>query len=191
MQQLSAPKVQLSSTLAALPSVSVPMNPNELVSDISSIFLLKWEEWSGQFLATVDESGAPDCAKMNYSKTLITGKAEARRDGMGYCGHIHHVVWQTLEHDFGRAELIVTAQLRKIHAYASIKPHVSGEIVKYSHIVSACLNILSHYSYENKIASEPVMNSVLRKLPLQLQNNSMICVLSYDSHDKNMKVFNA
>ena len=80
----------------------------------------EWREWSGQFLATVDQAGELDSVKMNYFKFLITGRAKSL-DGMGYTGGIYQVAWQTLEQDFGQPELI--AQLKKIHSYGFIKLH--------------------------------------------------------------------
>ena len=103
---------------------------------------VEWREWSEQLLATVDEPGISDSNKMKYLKTLLNGKAKAAIEGMGFSGRMYQVAWQTLEHDFGRLELVVNAQLRKIHAYTFIKPHDSLEIVRYSQIVSGCVNVL-------------------------------------------------
>ena len=109
LQQLSASKLQMFSS-AALPSISVPKKLTKMVLDKICDNLLEWPEWSGQFLATVDESGAAD---LSY----VIGKTKATIKGMGYIGQMYQVAWQTLEHDFGRAELVVTVRLRNIHAY--------------------------------------------------------------------------
>ena len=104
---------------------------------------------------------------------------------------MYQVAWQTLEHDFGKPEVVVNAQLRKIHAHPFTKPHDSLEIVRYSQIVSGCVNVLSQYGYESDINSESVMSSDVRKIPRELQTKWMTCVLRGDSINKNMRVFSA
>ena len=181
----------LGSTLAMLPPVSVSMKLPKLVLDKFDGNPLEWPEWSEQFLATVDGSGASDSHKMQYLKTLVTGKAKAAIDGMGYSGQMYHVAWQTLEHDFGRPELVVNAQLRKIHAYSFIKPYDSSEIVKYSQVVSGCVNVLTQFGYEMDISSESVLNSAVRNLPNDLKNKWLTYLQRYDVSHKNMRVFSA
>ena len=83
---------------------------------------------------------------------------------------MYHMAWQTLEHNFGRPELVVNAQLRKIHAYSVIKPHDSLEIVKFSQVVSGCVNVLTQFGYEMDIGSESVLKSAVRKLPNDLKD---------------------
>ena len=109
LQQLSASKLQMFSS-AALPSMLEPKKLTKMVLDKICDNLLEWPDWSGQFFATVDESGAAD---LGY----VIGKTKAAIKGMGYIGQIYQVACQTLEHDFGRAELVVTVRLRNIHAY--------------------------------------------------------------------------
>ena len=183
----------MQSTPAAtgLPLVSVPMKLPKMVLDKYSGDPLEWPEWSGQFIATIDQSGVADSVKMNYLKTLVTGKAKAAIEGMGYSGQMYHVAWQTLAHDFGRPELFLNAQLRRIHAYPFIKPHDSLEIVKYSQVVSGCVNVLTQFGYESDIASESVLNSAVRKLPNELKNKWMTYLQRYDMSYKNMRVFSA
>ena len=97
-----------------------------MVFDKISGDALEWPEWTGQFIATIEQSGVSGSVKMNYLKTLVTGKTEAAIDGMEYCGQMYQVAWQTLALDFGRPELIVHAQLRKNNAFLFIKPHDSS-----------------------------------------------------------------
>ena len=112
---------------------------------------------------------------------------KAAIEGLRFSGQMFQVVWQTLEHDFGRPELVVNAQLRKIHAYPFIKAHHSVEIVIYSQIVSGCVNLLSQYGYESDFNSESVMSGAVSYLPRKLQNKWM----RSDSINKNMTVFSA
>ena len=87
---------------------------------------------------------------------------------MGYSAGMYQVAWQTLEQDFGRPGLVVDAQLKRMHSYVFIKPHNSMDIIKYSQVVSGCVNVLTQYGYESDIASESVINSAVRKLPVEL-----------------------
>ena len=63
--------MQPTPTPTALPSVSVPMKLPKMVLDKFSGDPLEWPEWSGQFLATVDQAGVADSVKMKYLKTLV------------------------------------------------------------------------------------------------------------------------
>ena len=57
-------------SFGALPAVMSPMKLPKLVLDKFAGDPLEWPEWSGQFLATVDQAGVPDSVKMNYLKNL-------------------------------------------------------------------------------------------------------------------------
>ena len=178
-------------TFKNLPTVISPMKLPKLVLDKFSGDPLEWPEWSGQFLATVDQAGVPDSVKMNYLKTLVTGRAKSSIDGMGYSGGMYQVAWQTLEQDFGRPELVVNAQLKRIHSYGFIKPHDAVDIIKYSQVISGCVNVLTQYGYESGIASESVLNSAVRKLPIELKIKWLSYLQRFDPTYKSMRVFSA
>ena len=106
---------------------------------------------------------------------------------------MYQVAWQTLEQDFGRPELVVNAQLKKIFSLGFIKPHDSADIIKFSQVVSRCVNVLSQYVYESDIAVESVLNSPARKLliEIELKNKWLTYLQRYGKTYKNMRVFNA
>ena len=133
--------VPMLSTPKTLPPISVPMKLLEMILDKSSGIPLKWPECSGQNIAIIEHSGVANSAKMNYLKTLVTGEAKIAFEGMGCSGRMYHVAWRILEHDSGRTDLIVNAQLRKIHAYPFIKPHNLLEILRLSQVVSGSPNL--------------------------------------------------
>ena len=110
---------------------------------------------------------------------------------MGHCGQRYHVAWQILEHDFGRPELVVNAQLRKNHAYSFIKPNDSMQIVKSCQVVSGCVNVLTHFGYKMDNSSESVLNSALRKLLNDLKNKWLASVQKYKANYMNMRIFSA
>ena len=178
-------------SFGALPAVMSPMKLPKLVLDKFAGDPLEWPEWSGQFLATVDQAGVPDSVKMNYLKTIVTGRAKSSIDGMGYSGGMYQVAWQTLEQDFGRPELVVNAQLKRIHSNGFIKSHDSVDIIKYSQVVSGCVNVLTQYGYESDIASESVLNSAVRKLPIELKNKWLSHLQRFDPTYKSLRVFSA
>ena len=74
----------------------------KLVLDKFSSDPLEWPEWSGQFLSTVDEAAVDDNLKMKYLESLVTVKAKATIEGMGYNVAMYRVAWQTLARDFVR-----------------------------------------------------------------------------------------
>ena len=90
---------------------------------------LDWLESSGQFIATIEESGYADSVKTNFLKTLITGKTKAAIEGIGCSSQTYHVAWQTLAQDFRKDALLVKPQPEKIHAYPFITPRNFSEIV--------------------------------------------------------------
>ena len=108
---------------------------------------LEWPEWSSLFLETVDKAAIDDSLKMNHLKTLVSGKAKAAIAGMGYTGQMYAVAWNTLERHFGRSQIFVNAQLKQIYTYPFIKPHDSAQIIKYSQLVSSCVNVLTAYNF--------------------------------------------
>ena len=70
-----------------------PMKLPKLIFDKVAGDLIEWPDWSGQFLAAVDQAGVPDSLMMNYLKTLVT---KPSIDEMCYSGGIKQVAWQTL-----------------------------------------------------------------------------------------------
>ena len=121
----------------------------------------------------------------------VTGKAKAAIEGMGCSGQTYHVAWWTLEYDFGRLELIVNAQLRKIHPYPFIKPFDSLEILKYSQVVSGCVIVLTQIGYKMDIGSESVLEGAIGRLPNELKNKRLTYLQRYDTSYENLRIFSA
>ena len=113
------------------------------------------------FLATMDNAGIDNNLKTNHLKTLVTAKSKAAIAGMGYSGEMCHHAWETLSRNFGRKQIIVSLQLKQIHIHQFIKPHDSRAIIKYSQIVSNCVNVLTQYRCFGKLTSESVFISAV------------------------------
>ena len=93
---------------------------------------------------------------------------------------------------FGQPELVVKAQLRRIHACHFIKPRDSLEIFKYSQVVSGSANVLTQFRYESDISFESVLiSSAVRTLPNELKNKWLAYLQQYDMSYKNIRVFSA
>ena len=159
-----------------------------MVIDKLSRNCLDWLEKSGQFLLTVDRTVVDDNIKMNSMKILVTGKAKAGTEGMGLYRAIYRVASQTLVRDIRRPEIVIKVQLKKMHSYIFIKPHDPSKIIKYSHIVSGCANVLPQIGY---LASENVLNSSVRSFTNNLKAKQLIYLERYDSSFKTRCVFSA
>ena len=145
-QQVSAPRIQLPSTPAVLPSVVVPMTLPKFLLDVIFGIPSDWSEWCGQLPVSVEESFSADRVKMSYLKTLFAGKSEAATEGMGHCGQMSNSFRQTLEHDAGRPALVEKSQRKKIQAYPFIEPHDSIENMKYSLVLYGYVKVLTKFA---------------------------------------------
>jgi hypothetical protein len=126
---------------------------------------LEWPEWAGMFKATVDSSRLTDSEKMNYLKTLLTGKAKQAVAGMGYSGEMYHVAWSTLEKKFGQPHIIVASQLSLLMKHPAVRMHDSAGTVAYSVVVANFFNVLRQFNYMNDLYSSSNLNAVIGKLP--------------------------
>ena len=102
LQQLLSSAVSMFPTPTTLPSMSVPMNVPKIVLDNLAGGPSEWPERSGQFIATIEQSGIADSGKMNYLKTLITGKAKEQLRPWDTLvkfimrlGRIWNLIWKT------------------------------------------------------------------------------------------------
>ena len=130
---------------------------------------LEWPEWSGLFLSTVHAANIDTSLKMNHLKTLVTGKAKEVIAGLGYTGDMYDIAWNTLVAHFGRPQVVVNAHLRRIYTFPPVKAYDSVALVKYSRIVSSCVQVLTQMNYVGDLQSEGVLNSATRKLPLNMK----------------------
>ena len=106
---------------------------------------------------------------MNHLKTLVTGKAKEVIAGLGYTGDMYDIAWNTLVTHFGRPQVVVNAQLRRIYTFPPVKAYDSVALVKYSRIVSSCVQILTQMNYVGDLQSEGVLSSATRKSPMNMK----------------------
>ena len=78
---------------------------------------MEWPEWSQLFQATVHAANMDDSVKMNHLKTLVTGKAKEAIAGLGYTAEMYNVAWNVLVRNFGKPQMVVNAQLKRIYSF--------------------------------------------------------------------------
>ena len=81
---------------------------------------LEWPEWSGLFDVVVHQKRISDTEKMQYLKTSLTGQAKAAKSGMGFSSQSYYHAWDILCEKYGRSDVIVNAQFKKIHTHPPI-----------------------------------------------------------------------
>ena len=148
----------------SLPASLLKLNLAEFSGDP-----LEWPEWSGLFLSTVHAANIDTSLKMNHLKTLVTGEAKEVIAGLGYAGDMYDFAWNTLVAHFGRPQVVVNAQLRRIYTFLPVKAYDSVALVKYSRIVSSCVQVRTKMNYVGDLQSEGVLSSATRKLPMNMK----------------------
>ena len=77
----------------------------------------EWPEWSQLFQASVHAANIDDSVKMNHLKTMVTGKAKEAIAGLGYTAEMYSVTWNVLVRNFGKPQLVVNAQLKRLYPF--------------------------------------------------------------------------
>ena len=108
----------------SLPASLLKLNVAEFSGDP-----LEWPEWSGLFLSTVHAVNIDTSLKMNPLKTLVTEKAKEVVAGLGYTEDLYDVAWNTLVAHFGRPQVVVNAQQRRIYTFPLVKAYHSVALV--------------------------------------------------------------
>ena len=130
---------------------------------------LEWPEWSQLFQATVHAANMDDSVKMNHLKTMVTGKAKEAIAGLGYTAEMYNVAWNVLVRNFGKPQMVVNAQLKRIYSFPPMKPYDGAALIKFARIVSSCVNVLTQFNYVGDLNSEGVLGSATRKLTLDMK----------------------
>ena len=130
---------------------------------------LEWPEWSQLFQATVHAANMDDSVKMNHLKTMVTSKAKEAIAGLGYTAEMYNVAWNVLVRNFGKPQIVVNAQLKRIYSFPPMKPYDGAALIKFARIVSSCVNVLTQFNYVGDLNSEGVLGSATRKLTLDMK----------------------
>ena len=130
---------------------------------------LEWPEWSGLFDVVVHQKPINDTEKMQYLKTSLTGQAKAAISGMGFSSQSYYQAWDILCEKYSRSDVIVNAQLKKIHTHPPIRHDDSTSIVIFANVDTNVVNTLTQLGYTSDLEAEAGLSSTTRKLSPQLR----------------------
>ena len=150
---------------------------------------LEWPEWSQLFQATVHAANIDDSVKMNHLKTMVTGKAKEAIAGLGYTAEMYNVAWNVLVRNFGKPQMVVNAQLKRIYSFPPMKPYDGAALIKFARIVSSCVNVLTQFNYVGDLNSEGVLGSATRKLTLDMKTKWLTYVKQKNLYQPGLAVF--
>ena len=150
---------------------------------------LEWPEWSQLFQATVHAANMDDSVKMNHLKTMVTGKTKEAIAGLGYTAEMYNVAWNVLVRNFGKSQMVVNAQLKRIYSFPPMKPYDGAAFIKFARIVSSCVNILTQFNYVGDLNSEGVLGSATRKLTLDMKTKWLTYVKQMNLYQPGLAVF--
>ena len=150
---------------------------------------LEWPEWSQLFQATVHAANMDDSVKMNHLKTMVTGKANEAIAGLGYTAEMYNVAWNILVRNFGKPQMVVNAQLKRIYSFPPMKPYEGAALIKFARIVSSCVNVLTQFNYVGDPNSEGVLGSATRKLTLDMKTKWLTYVKQMNLCQPGLAVF--
>ena len=150
---------------------------------------LEWPEWSQLFQATVHALNIDDSVKMSHLKTMVTGKAKEAIAGLGYTAEMYNVAWNVLVRNFGKPQMVVNAQLKRIYSFPPMKPYDGAALIKFARIVSSCVNVLTQFNYVGDLNSEGVLGSATRKLTLDMKTKWLTYVKQMNLYQPGLAVF--
>ena len=102
--------------------------------------------------------------KMQYLETSLTGQAKAAISGMGSSSQSYYHARDILCEKYGRSDVIVNAQFKKIHTHPPIRHNDSTSIVKFANVVTNVVNTLAQLGYTSDLEEEAGLSSTTRKL---------------------------
>ena len=150
---------------------------------------LEWPERPQLFQATVHATNMDDSVEMNHLKTMITGKAKEAFPGLGYTAEMYNVAWNVPVRNFGKPQIVVSAQLKRVYSFPPMKPYDGAELIKFARIVSSCVNLLTQFNYVGDINSEGVLDSATRKLTLDMKTKWLTHVKQMNLYQPGLAVF--
>ena len=124
---------------------------------------LEWPEWSKLFQAIVHAANMDDSVRMNHFKTMVTGKAKEAIADLGYTAEMYNVPWNVLVRNFGKPQMVVNAQLKRIYSFPPMKFYDGAALIKFARIVSSSVNVLTQFNYVGDLNSERVLGSATSK----------------------------
>ena len=130
---------------------------------------LYWSKLSGLFDVVVQQKLISDTEKMQYLKASLTGQAKAAIKVLGFSSQSNYYDWDIFFEKYGRSDVIVNAQFKKIHTHPPVRYDDSTSIVKFVSVVTNVVNTLTQLGYTSDLESEGGLSATTRKLSLQLR----------------------
>ena len=150
---------------------------------------MEWPEWSQLFQATVHAAIVDDSVKRNHLKKMVTGKTNEAIAGFGYTAEIYNVAWNVLVRNYGKPQMVVNAQLKRIYSFPPIKPYDGAALIKYARIVSSCVNVLTQFNYVGDLKPEGDLGRATGKLTLDKRTKWLIHVKQMNLYQPGLAVF--
>ena len=129
---------------------------------------LEWREWSG-LSDVVHQKPISDTEKMQYLKTSLTVQAKAAISGMEFNSQSYYHAWDLLCEKYGRSDIKVNAQFKKIFTHPPILHDDSTSVVKFKNAVTNVVNTLTQLGYTSDLEAKAGLSSTTRKLSPQLR----------------------
>ena len=100
---------------------------------------------------------------MQYLKTTLKGQAKAAISGMGFSSQSYYCAWDKLSEKYGRSDVIVNAQFKKIHTHPPFRLEDSTSIDKFANVVTKVVNTLTQLGYTSDLEAEAGLSSTTSK----------------------------
>ena len=107
----------------------------------------------------------------------------------GYTAEMYNVAWNVLVRNFGKPQMVVNAQLKRIYSFPPMKPYDGTALIKFARIVSNGVNVLTQFNYVGDLNSEGVLGSATRKLTLDLKTKWLTYVKQMNLYQPGLAVF--
>ena len=106
---------------------------------------------------------------MQYLKKSLMGQAKAAISGMGFSSQSYYHAWDILCKKYGRSDVKVNAQFKKILFHPPIRHDDSTSIVNFANVVLNVVNTMTQLGYTSNLESQGGLSSTTRKLSPQLR----------------------
>ena len=146
-------------------------------------------EWLQLFQAKIRAANEDNSLKMYYVIPMVMGKVKEAISGLRYTAEMYIVAWTVLDRNFGKSQMVVKAQLRRIYSFQPIKYYDGIALIKYARIVSSRVNFLTQLNYVGDLNSEGVLESATRKLPFDMKSNCLAYVKQMNMYQPGLAVF--
>ena len=97
------------------------------------------------------------------------GQAKAAVSGMVFNSQSYYYAWNILCEKYGRSDVIVNAQFKKIYTHPPIRVDESRSIVKFANVVTNVVKTLTQLGCTSHLEAEAGLSSTTRKLSPELR----------------------